>query len=414
MFCTSQTAERTTQRQHTRSGFIALLVPLLALTIAPSAGAERRNAEPVSAQDYRAARARGEAPAREARKPARRDGGARGSQARSDKPRTTGNRAGRPRADRPVARKGEPRTSPSQPRNAGRKSESRRTNDSSRKQAAVDRYERRLETGGRGRPHQTASGRSDATRRNTDTPRTATTNSRDTRPETRRTEGHRGKRTGASNGNADKAMAYAPKRTEKRDTRNRSGHRNKGQRSDHRRYDSAYRDGRRDGRRDARRHYKRRHFLDHWVPYSGWVAPRRIYRDTTWIGFATHHHQAHRHSYLSAYWLFAGELKTRTRHASDPVIYVDERVDAIELEGIKRDLHVRRAWMVLGNGRMVRLHDLEGYMEAGYSRAVFLATDRYVKRIELEVEPVGYSRGYARINVRRTDSGHIHDDYCEH
>ena len=132
-----------------------------------------------------------------------------------------------------------------------------------------------------------------------------------------------------------------------------------------------------------------------------------------WVGFATHHHLAH-HGYLSGHWLFAGEFKTRTRHVSDPVIYVDERVDSIEIEGLKRDLHIRRAWMILGNGRAIRLHDLEGYLDAGYSRAVFLSRDRYVKRVELEVEPVGYSRGYARINVRRTDSGHIHDDYCEH
>ena len=81
---------------------------------------------------------------------------------------------------------------------------------------------------------------------------------------------------------------------------------------------------------------------------------------------------------------------------------------------MKRDLHVRQAWMVLGNGRHVRLHDLEGYMDAGLSRAVFLSQDRYVQHIELQVEPVGYSRGYARINVRRTESGHIHDDYRDY
>ena len=179
-------------------------------------------------------------------------------------------------------------------------------------------------------------------------------------------------------------------------------------------YRHGYRDRVRDARRDHRRYRKRRDFLDHWRPYPGWVAPHRIYRDTVWVGFATHHHQAHRHGYLSGHWLFAGEFKTRTRHVSDPVIYVDERVDSIEIEGLKRDLHIRRAWMILGNGRAIRLHDLEGYLDAGYSRAVFLSRDRYVKRVELEVEPVSYSRGYARINVRRTDSGHIHDDYCEH
>ena len=404
----------------------ALIVPLLLLIITPFAQGERRMAEPVSAQDYRAARARAETPARDSRRATRRDEGARNNHARSDKPRARTKPAARDASDHPAVntRKVQALAAHNQPhrdrprgnrtQNAGRKSESGLHNASSRKQAAIDRYERRLESGHRGRPHQTASGRSQAAHGKASEPRTARNEARRTRPETRRTDGSRVKRAGSARGNPDRAMAYTPTRTEKRRDRNESGYRDRGGRAEHGRYNRGYRDGRKDGRRDARRQHKRRHFLDHWVPYSGWVAPRRIYRDTAWIGFSTHHHQAQRHGYLSAYWQYAGEIKTRTRHVSDPVIYVNDRVDAIELEGLKRDLHIRRAWMVLGNGHMVRLHDLEGYMEAGYSRAVFLARDRYVKRIELEVEPVGYSRGYARINVRRTDSGHIHDDYCEH
>ena len=187
-----------------------------------------------------------------------------------------------------------------------------------------------------------------------------------------------------SRGNADRALVFTAASTK----RNHLDHRDKkpGKRASHGRYGNGYRDDRCDQRR-----YRKQGGFKHSVPYPGWVMPSRVYRerDTVWVSFSTLNHQADWHSYLADFGLFSGEFKTRTRHLSDPVIYVNEHVDAIELKGIKRDLHVRQAWMVLGNGHHVRLHDLEGDMDVGLSRAVFLSQDRYVQHIELQVEPVG-------------------------
>lgn len=177
--------------------------------------------------------------------------------------------------------------------------------------------------------------------------------------------------------------------------------------------------GRQDGRKHNayKRHYPawtgpRRHYPGRSY---GFVSPRRIYRDSLWVGFTTHHHQSHRLDHaLSSYWHLTDDFSTRSSHASDPDIHIGERVDAIEIEGTKRDMYITRAVMVLGNGSRVRLEDLEGYLEAGYSRAVFLASDRYVKRLELRVEPAGGKRAYAHVSVRRTTSGHVHDEYCAH
>ncbi len=420
-----------------------VVIPIAALLLAEAvhAGPDRRGraADRVSAQEYRSA------------------GERRANRAKAAAPAKNSRRAERPKAERKSSsqrsgqsrsqRKGESDMAGSS--RSGRSEQRAGGNERSRKQAAVQRYKRRVDQGGANRPHQTSSGRANAARSGRSEPRQAqravssrpeSRRERTERPQTQRSNGNRDRRRGSGRTSTD-AMAYAPSRSEQRseqrsDDRRGQGRdlrRGDGRRGDGRHGEGRHRDGRhgngkgykegyrkgvrdahRDRRRDQRRYHKRRHFLDHWRPYPGWVAPLRIYRDTVWVGFSTHHHKAHRHGYLSDLWLFAGEFKTRTRHVSDPVIYVDDRVDAIEIEGLKRDLHVRKAWMILGNGRPVRLHDLEGYIDAGYSRAVFLSRDRYVKRIELEVEPVGYSRGYARINVRRTDSGHIHDDYCEH
>ena len=106
------------------------------------------------------------------------------------------------------------------------------------------------------------------------------------------------------------------------------------------------------------------------------------------------------YDYKPVQWQFVSDFRSRKGKDVDRTINVNERVIALELEGRKRDLIIDRAYAELGNGRVIRLHGLEGYLEKGDHLRHRLNNARFVERVVFEINATGYKRGYARLSIR--------------
>ena len=113
-------------------------------------------------------------------------------------------------------------------------------------------------------------------------------------------------------------------------------------------------------------------------------------------------HQARRYS---GRWQSVGDFRTRKHHTSEPVVGIDRRVSAIQLEGLKRTAYVRRAYVATHRGRMIHVPELEGRLVAGSSKTVRLHGERYITNLVLEVDSRHHKRSYVRVNVRSPGNG---------
>ena len=109
-------------------------------------------------------------------------------------------------------------------------------------------------------------------------------------------------------------------------------------------------------------------------------------------------------------WYTADEFQTRTRHRSEPVVRINDKVSIIELEGLKRTARIRRVWIEYKNGQRVRSRALEGYLSRGETRSVHLGRGRFVRDIHFEVSPVDNRRAYVAVNYRTGADGRVHHD----
>jgi hypothetical protein len=103
-------------------------------------------------------------------------------------------------------------------------------------------------------------------------------------------------------------------------------------------------------------------------------------------------------------WQSVGDFRTRRHHISEPIVGIDRRVSAIQLEGLKRTAYVRRAFVATHRGRMIRVPELEGRLVAGTSKTVRLHKERYITSLVLEVDSRHHKRSYVRVKVRSPEN----------
>jgi hypothetical protein len=102
-------------------------------------------------------------------------------------------------------------------------------------------------------------------------------------------------------------------------------------------------------------------------------------------------------------WERVQKIRTRSRHSTMPVIQVNRKVDAVSLRGLKRRAHVQRAWIEFGNGRIMPIDDLEGYLDRGESLTREFRRPRFVKQIVLRLAPEHHRRAYLSVDVKPVD-----------
>ncbi len=150
---------------------------------------------------------------------------------------------------------------------------------------------------------------------------------------------------------------------------------------------------------DRNRRYRHRH-NDHIQP------PQVTYR-SDYARYLHHYYTANpdqdtfrRPGRHHSRWRNAGQLKTRSRHASQSVIPLNMNVRGIELQGVKRNANIIAAHAELLNGRTIRLPELEGFLANGGRRTAVLDRGRHVDKLILSIESVGRKRAYVRVNYR--------------
>jgi hypothetical protein len=143
----------------------------------------------------------------------------------------------------------------------------------------------------------------------------------------------------------------------------------------------------------------------------------RNHRERAEQNYASHPHTKYRYSFLHSlhdYFTPArgnyvsrrgnlqplGQFKTRSRDTSNPIIPIKQSVRRIELEGAKRNTRIIAAYAELRNGRVIKLHDLEGYLPQGQHRSAVFSHSRHVEKLILWVESTGRKRAYVNVNYR--------------
>ena len=98
------------------------------------------------------------------------------------------------------------------------------------------------------------------------------------------------------------------------------------------------------------------------------------------------------------HWVRSSQFRTRHGHVSDPVISVNVRTSAIQLEGLKRHAVIYEAYAELGNGRIVHLPELQGHVSNGSTLQSRFPRELFVRNIILKVKSSGHKRAYVQVN----------------
>lgn len=119
-------------------------------------------------------------------------------------------------------------------------------------------------------------------------------------------------------------------------------------------------------------------------------------------------HQDNRHNKARnrGRWETVGSFRGRSGKHVTRQINVDERVQALSLQGTKRGMVVRRAHALLGNGRWVRVEGLEGHLRYGEQSKHRLHKARHVQKVVLDIAPDRYKRGYADLRIKSASRKH--------
>ena len=104
-------------------------------------------------------------------------------------------------------------------------------------------------------------------------------------------------------------------------------------------------------------------------------------------------HRGQRWEPVSAFRGRSGKTVTRS-------IRVQDKVDALAIQGTKRGMNIQSAHAVMGNGRWVRLRGLEGRVRHGEQLKHRLRHSRHVQKVVINVAPDRYKRGYAELSVK--------------
>jgi hypothetical protein len=99
-------------------------------------------------------------------------------------------------------------------------------------------------------------------------------------------------------------------------------------------------------------------------------------------------------------WQTVSSFRGRSGIEVTRSIPVHEKVKALSIQGTKRGMIVRRAYAVMGNGRWVRLHGLEGRILRGDQVRQRLNHPRHVRRVVLDIAPSRFKRGSGELKVR--------------
>lgn len=99
-------------------------------------------------------------------------------------------------------------------------------------------------------------------------------------------------------------------------------------------------------------------------------------------------------------WQTIAPFRGRTGKDVTRYLGVEDRVQALSIQGTKRAMYIRKAYALMGNGRWVRLRGLEGYVGHGEIVRHRLKNARYVQHVALDIEPARHKRGYAKLMVR--------------
>jgi hypothetical protein len=119
-------------------------------------------------------------------------------------------------------------------------------------------------------------------------------------------------------------------------------------------------------------------------------------------------HQDNRHNqaHSRGRWETVGSIRGRSGELVTRQINVDERVQALSLQGTKRGMVVRRAHALLGNGRWVRVEGLEGHLRHGEQSQHRLHRASHVQKVVLDIAPDRYKRGYADLHIKTASRQH--------
>ncbi|MFT7244570.1 MAG: hypothetical protein ACI82A_001928 [Candidatus Azotimanducaceae bacterium] len=119
-------------------------------------------------------------------------------------------------------------------------------------------------------------------------------------------------------------------------------------------------------------------------------------------------HQDNRHNqaHSRGRWETVGSIRGRSGKHVTRQINVDERVQALSLQGTKRGMVVRRAHALLGNGHWVRVEGLEGHLRHGEQSKHRLHKARHVQKVVLDIAPDRYKRGYADLRIKTASRQH--------
>lgn len=146
--------------------------------------------------------------------------------------------------------------------------------------------------------------------------------------------------------------------------------------------------------------HSNRHYDDHNGPRHDGHRTHR-YGHQHGKGYRDGYHDGHRKSHQKAHrWEHIQGFRGRSGREVTRYIGVNNRVRALSIEGTKRAMYIREAYALMGNGRWVRVHGLEGYVSRGERLRHRLRNPRFVQKVVLEVEPARYKRGYAQLLVR--------------
>lgn len=124
--------------------------------------------------------------------------------------------------------------------------------------------------------------------------------------------------------------------------------------------------------------------------------------------YVGHHHVEKHHGH----WRYVADFRTRRHNISHPIVGIDRRISAIQLQGLKRTSYVRHAFVETAFGRVIHVPELEGRLFAGYTKTVRLHRELYVRNLVLEVDSPYHKRSYIRVIVRSpVDNVHAYRRY---
>lgn len=130
------------------------------------------------------------------------------------------------------------------------------------------------------------------------------------------------------------------------------------------------------------------------------------YDNRRYDGHQDNRHNRHNQAHNRSRWETVGSIRGRSGKHVTRDINVDERVQALSLQGTKRGMVVRRAHALLGNGRWVRVEGLEGHLRHGEQSKHRLHRARYVQKVVLDIAPDRYKRGYADLRIKPASRKH--------